>query len=74
MTNKKTDPKTQKTRLREIISKVESLLDTEIDNLPQTLKEVPPEKRLDFVTKLLPVLIKYREDNSEFSWDLPSWE
>lgn len=56
-----------KITLRDLISKVERILDTEIDKLPETLSDVPPEKRLEFVGRLLPVVIKYRADNSSLS-------
>ena len=56
-----------KITLRDLISKVERILDTEIDKLPETLSDVPPEKRLEFVGKLLPVVIRYRADNSSLS-------
>lgn len=59
--------KQDKITLRDLISKVERILDTEIDKLPETLSDVPPEKRLEFVGKLLPVVIKYRADNSSLS-------
>lgn len=44
-----------KITLRDLISKVERILDTEIEKLPETLSNVPPERRLEFVGKLLPV-------------------
>ena len=59
--------KQDKITLKDLISKVERILDTEIDKLPETLSDVPPEKRLEFVGKLLPVVIRYRADNSSLS-------
>ena len=59
--------KQDKITLRDLISKVERILDTEIEKLPETLSDVPPEKRLEFVGRLLPVVIKYRADNSSLS-------
>lgn len=59
--------KQDKITLRDLISKVERILDTEIDKLPETLSDVPPERRLEFVGKLLPVVIRYRADNSSLS-------
>lgn len=56
-----------KITLRDLISKVERILDTEIEKLPETLSNVPPERRLEFVGKLLPVVIRYRADNSSLS-------
>jgi hypothetical protein len=49
--------------LPDLIEKIEGILDTEIDSLSETLESVAPEKRLDFISKLLPLVIKYREDN-----------
>lgn len=59
--------KQDKITLKDLISKVERILDTEIDNLPETLSQLQPEKRLEFVGKLLPVVIKYRADNTSLS-------
>ena len=59
--------KQDKITLRDLISKVERILDTEIEKLPETLSNVPPERRLEFVGKLLPVVIRYRADNSSLS-------
>lgn len=56
-----------KLTLKDLISKVERILDTEIDNLPETLSQTTPEKRLDFIGKILPVVIKYREENHSLS-------
>lgn len=44
-------------------------LSNEVEALPQILKEVTPEKRLDFISKTLPVLIKYKESReSDWYW------
>lgn len=56
-----------------IIGKVEALLGSEIESLPETLKEVTPDKRLDFISRTLPLVVKYRENHSSGGWDLPSW-
>ena len=53
--------------LPDLIDKIEGILDVEIDSLSDTLEGVLPEKRLDFISKLLPLVIKYREDNKSFS-------
>lgn len=60
--------------LESLICKIERLLDTEIDNLPSTLQSLLPEKRVEFVSKTLPVVIKYRESQPGGAWgDLPDW-
>ena len=60
--------------LESLVCKIERLLDTEIDNLPSTLQSLLPEKRVEFVSKTLPVVIKYRESHTGGVWDLPEWE
>ena len=55
--------------LPDLIDKIEGILDVEIDSLSDTLESVLPEKRLDFISKLLPLVIKYREDNKSLSDD-----
>ena len=65
--SKSVNMKQDKITLQDLISKVERILDTEIEKLPETLSDVAPEKRLEFVGKLLPVVIKYRADNSSLS-------
>jgi hypothetical protein len=55
--------------LPDLIDKIEGILDVEIDSLSDTLESVAPEKRLDFISKLLPLVIKYREDNKSLSDD-----
>ena len=55
--------------LPDLIDKIEGILDVEIDSLSDTLESVSPEKRLDFISKLLPLVIKYREDNKSLSDD-----
>ena len=69
--------KTEKSEINieSLICQIESLLDTEIQKLPTTLQIVPPEKRVDFISKTLPVVIKYRENHSKDGfWGLPDWE
>ena len=63
MSRKKTDPQEEvrKTTLRGLFDKMLSLLETEIDSLPEILQGVTPERRLDFISKNLPLLLKYRE-------------
>lgn len=53
---------------KELISKLRSILGTEIEELPDTLSQVTPEKRLDFISKTLPILVKY-EDSNSLDWD-----
>lgn len=60
--------------LESLIRKIEGLLDTEIQKLPSTLQIISPDKRVDFISKTLPVVIKYRETHSEGGfWELPEW-
>lgn len=47
--------------LETLISRVEDALGGEITALPETLSKATPEKRLDFMGKILPEVIKYRE-------------
>lgn len=59
--------KTEKVSLPDLIDKIEGVLDVEIDSLPTTLEGVLPEKRLDFISKILPLVIKYRGENMSLS-------
>lgn len=62
MGNKKTAlQESKRPSLRGLFDKVLSTLETEIDSLPDTLQGVSPEKRLDFISKNLPLLLRYRE-------------
>jgi uncharacterized protein (UPF0335 family) len=70
MSRKSSIPKVD---LETLIQKVETLLETEIDSLPDSLQAVQPEKRLDFVSKILPVVIKYREGHSQDGWNVSDW-
>ena len=54
--------------LRGLFDKVLSALETEIDSLPDTLQGVSPEKRLDFISKNLPLLLRYRESGEGNNW------
>ena len=54
--------------LRGLFDKVLSALETEIDSLPDTLQGVSPEKRLDFISKNLPLLLRYRESGVGNNW------
>ena len=58
----------QRPSLRGLFDKVLDILEGEIQRLPDTLKEVTPEKRLDFISKNLPILLKYRESGEGDSW------
>ncbi len=64
MSKKQTDRPT----LRGLFDKVLSALETEIDTLPDTLKGVSPEKRLDFISRNLPLLLRYRESGEGNNW------
>jgi hypothetical protein len=54
--------------LRGLFDKILSTLETEISSLPDTLSQVSPEKRLDFISKNLPLLLRYRETGQGDSW------
>ena len=70
MSKTKTDPQeeTRTTTLRGLFDKMLSTVETEIEKLPDTLAGVPPEKRLDFISKNLPLLLRYRESGQGNSW------
>ena len=70
MSKRKIDPQEEirKTTLRGLFDKMLSTLETEIEKLPETLEGVPPEKRLDFISKNLPLLLRYRESGQGNSW------
>ena len=70
MAKKQTDTPEEIKRpsLRSLFDKILSTLETEIDRLPETLEGVPPERRLDFISKNLPLLLKYRESGQGNSW------
>ena len=50
-----------------------STLETEIEKLPDTLEGVTPEKRLDFISKNLPLLLRYRESGQGNTSFLSDW-
>jgi len=71
--SKKTPPSPE-IDLESLIKKLEGLLNKEIQHLPDTLLLVSADKRVDFVSKILPVVIKYRETHSpDGVWSLPDW-
>lgn len=65
--------KTPELTLVGLFDKVLGVLNKEIDSLPQTLQEVTPEKRLDFISKTLPLVFKFKEsgydDTYKIGWD-----
>ena len=61
-------PGVQRPSLRGLFDKVLEILEREISELPQTLQGVSPEKRQDFISKNLPILLKYRESGQGDSW------
>lgn len=75
MSKTKTDPQEEirKTTLRGLFDKMLSTLETEIEKLPETLEGVPPEKRLDFISKNLPLLLRYRESGQGNTSFLSDW-
>jgi hypothetical protein len=72
MSRTKKDPQVETGRisLRSLFDKILSTLESEIDNLPETLQQVPPERRLDFISKNLPLLLKYQESVHETDWTM----
>ena len=75
MSKTKTDPQEEirKTTLRGLFDKMLSTLETEIDKLPDTLEGVTPEQRLDFISKNLPLLLRYRESGQGNTSFLSDW-
>ena len=75
MSKTKTDPQeeTRKTTLRGLFDKMLSTLETEIEKLLDTLEGVTPEKRLDFISKNLPLLLRYRESGQGNTSFLSDW-
>ena len=69
---KQTEDSSQRVHLVGLFDKILNALDAEINSLPDTLQAVSPEKRLDFISKTLPLLLKFRESWEESSW-IPSW-
>lgn len=68
-TKKQTDSQeTRKVSLSSLFDRVLIRLDLELDKLPETLEAVSPEKRLDFISKNLPLLLRYRESGEGNSW------
>jgi len=64
----------QEINLDSLIKTIEGLLHKEITNLPNTLLLVSADKRVDFISKTLPVVIKYRETHpQDGDWSLPDW-
>lgn len=78
MAKKQTDTQekiqTRTTSLQSIYDRILIRLDLELDNLPEILQSVSPEKRLEWITKTIPLLLKYRESGqgSGESW-LSNW-
>lgn len=60
-----------KSTLKGLFNQILEILDKEIESLPQTLKEVTPEKRLDFISKTLPQIIRFRESGAGGSFLTP---
>ena len=58
-------PKGSKNRVtRELRTVLKSVVFDELERLPETLKDLPPEKRLELLTKLLPyVMPKIQQAN-----------
>lgn len=46
-----------------IVEDLETTLGIEIDKLPETLEQVSPEDKLNFIAKTLPVVIRYKEEH-----------
>lgn len=56
-----------------LFDKILLSLDKEISNLDKTLQDVPPEKRLDFISKTLPLLLRFKDQVCESSLSLYDW-
>jgi len=74
MSKTKQTPKkeTQKASLRGLFGTILDTLGTEVEKLPELLQTLPPDKRLDWISRNLTLLLKYREmENRDdgLSWD-----
>lgn len=71
-TQKNAPQETRKVSLSGLFDKVLIRLDMELDKLPDTLESVTPEKRLEFISRTLPILQKFRESGiGSSAWDAP---
>lgn len=68
MSKAKKDTELRQVSLKSLYDRILIRLDLELDHLPEILEGVTPEKRLDFITKTLPLLLKYRESGEGNSW------
>lgn len=62
----------RRSSLRGLFDNVLDILEGEIQKLPDTLSQVTPERRLDFISKNLPLLLKYKQSGEGDSWT-DSW-
>lgn len=58
-----TSKQLKRTSFADIADRVLIQIDKELDSLPELLQSVSPEKRLDFISKNLSVLLKYQESD-----------
>ncbi len=69
-----TPKESKKDSLVSLFDTLLSSLAISIEELPQTLRDVSPEKRLEFISKTLPLLIKYNEsgewEREDFDWGI----
>ena len=69
-----TQKKTSKDSLVSLFDTLLSSLSIAVEELPQTLRDVSPEKRLEFISKTLPLLLRFRETGEwggfEFDWGI----
>ena len=70
-TQKNASQETRKVSLSGLFDKVLIRLDMELDKLPETLESVTPEKRLEFISRTLPILQKFSESGLGSTWDSP---
>ena len=72
MGQKEQQQEQRRSSLRGLFDKVLDILEGEIQKLPDTLSQATPERRLDFISKNLPLLLKYKQSGEGDSWT-DSW-
>lgn len=58
-------PDSRKESFLSLYETILSSLETEISVLPDTLKEATPGQRLDFITRTLPLVFRFKEWDTE---------
>lgn len=67
-------PKTEQTLTRDLRVNLKSLVEKELNQLPETLAALPPEKRLEILLKLLPFVLPKVESVSMTKGEPTSWD